>query len=50
MPQLLNYLEVDSLSESTIDWGTLVVYTCGKNCSEGDPYHKEFIWKQDFSS
>uniref|UniRef100_A0A8C8AFI8 Programmed cell death protein 2 C-terminal domain-containing protein n=1 Tax=Otus sunia TaxID=257818 RepID=A0A8C8AFI8_9STRI len=48
MPQLLNHLQVDSLGES-IDWGTLVVYTCADNCGEGNEYLEEFIWKQDFS-
>ncbi|KFO11601.1 Programmed cell death protein 2, partial [Balearica regulorum gibbericeps] len=49
MPQLLNHLQVDSLGES-IDWGTLVVYTCANNCGEGNEYLEEFIWKQDFSA
>ncbi|XP_010072228.1 PREDICTED: programmed cell death protein 2, partial [Pterocles gutturalis] len=49
MPQLLNHLQVDSLGES-IDWGTLVVYTCADNCGEGNEYLEEFIWKQDFSA
>ncbi|XP_068795179.1 programmed cell death protein 2 isoform X1 [Struthio camelus] len=49
MPQLLNHLKVDSLGES-IDWGTLVVYTCADNCNEGNQYTEEFIWKQDFSA
>ncbi|XP_061846903.1 programmed cell death protein 2 isoform X2 [Colius striatus] len=49
MPQLLNHLKVDSLGES-IDWGTLVVYTCADNCGEGNKYLEEFIWKQDFSA
>ncbi|KFP80132.1 Programmed cell death protein 2, partial [Acanthisitta chloris] len=48
MPQLLNHLQVDSLGES-IDWGTLVVYTCADNCGEGDKYLEEFIWKQDYA-
>ncbi|XP_048794128.1 programmed cell death protein 2 isoform X1 [Lagopus muta] len=48
MPQLLNHLKVDSLGES-IDWGTLVVYTCAENCSAENKYAEEFIWKQDFS-
>lgn len=47
MPQLLNHLQVDSLGES-IDWGTLVVYTCADNCGGGNEYLEEFIWKQDF--
>ncbi|NXG43814.1 PDCD2 protein, partial [Psilopogon haemacephalus] len=49
MPQLLNHLKVDSLGES-IDWGTLVVYTCADNCGKGNEYLEEFIWKQDFSA
>lgn len=48
MPQLLNHLHVDSLGES-IDWGTLVVYTCADNCGGGNKYLEEFIWKQDYS-
>ncbi|XP_065586834.1 programmed cell death protein 2 [Cyrtonyx montezumae] len=48
MPQLLNHLKVDSLGES-IDWGTLVVYTCAENCGAQNKYTEEFIWKQDFS-
>ncbi|KFP07471.1 Programmed cell death protein 2, partial [Calypte anna] len=49
MPQLLNHLQVDSLGES-IDWGTLVVFTCADSCGEGKEYLEEFIWKQDFSA
>ncbi|NWR05180.1 PDCD2 protein, partial [Paradoxornis webbianus] len=48
MPQLLNHLQVDSLGES-IDWGTLVVYTCADSCGGGNKYLEEFIWKQDYS-
>ncbi|NXG24386.1 PDCD2 protein, partial [Grallaria varia] len=48
MPQLLNHLQVDSLGES-IDWGTLVVYTCADNCGGENEYLEEFIWKQDYS-
>ncbi|XP_020369655.1 programmed cell death protein 2 [Rhincodon typus] len=49
MPQLLNHLKVDSLGES-LDWGTLVVFTCEQNCDHGNEYSAEFIWKQDFSA
>ncbi|NXU56863.1 PDCD2 protein, partial [Turnix velox] len=49
MPQLLNHLQVDSLGES-IDWGTLVVYTCANSCGGANDYLEEFIWKQDFSA
>uniref|UniRef100_A0A182ILC0 Uncharacterized protein n=1 Tax=Anopheles atroparvus TaxID=41427 RepID=A0A182ILC0_ANOAO len=41
MPQLLNSLANDSL-----DWGTLVCYTCERSCNiEG--YVEEFIYRQD---
>ncbi|XP_070578925.1 programmed cell death protein 2-like [Ptychodera flava] len=46
LPQLLNYLHVDSLGAS-IDWGTLAIYTCSKNCDTGPVYHPEFVWKQE---
>ncbi|KAM4596191.1 programmed cell death protein 2 [Fundulus diaphanus] len=49
MPQLLNGLRVDSTGAS-IDWGTVVVYTCSASCNHQDQYCSEFIWKQDFSS
>ncbi|XP_060687874.1 LOW QUALITY PROTEIN: programmed cell death protein 2 [Hemiscyllium ocellatum] len=49
MPQLLNHLKMDSFGES-LDWGTLVVYTCEQNCDHGNEYSAEFIWKQDFSA
>jgi len=50
MPQLLTYLDVDSSIEGpTIDWGTLLVYTCRDDCKvEG--YSQEFVWKQNFAS
>uniref|UniRef100_A0A8C4NKF4 MYND-type domain-containing protein n=1 Tax=Eptatretus burgeri TaxID=7764 RepID=A0A8C4NKF4_EPTBU len=54
MPQLLNDLNVDKLGAS-IDWGTLVVYTCSQSCwpaTDGETrtysYLPEFVWKQDF--
>ncbi|XP_002164677.2 programmed cell death protein 2 isoform X1 [Hydra vulgaris] len=50
LPQMLNYLGVETTKES-IDWGTLVVYTCQKNCVNiDDLYVEEFVWKQDFSN
>lgn len=48
LPQLLNHLKVDSF-QASVDWGTVVVYTCSKNCSAPTSYSEEFVWKQDFS-
>jgi len=49
LPQLLSHLAVDSLGDS-LDWGSLMVYTCAKNCDIGNTYRSEFVWKQDFSN
>ncbi|XP_022083186.1 programmed cell death protein 2-like [Acanthaster planci] len=46
MPQLLLHLDVDSLGQS-IDWGTLLIYTCAKSCKGVSAYLPEFLWKQD---
>lgn len=48
MPQLLNYLQVDSIEES-VDWGTLAIYTCLQSCGDGSAYMTEFLWRQDFA-
>lgn len=45
LPQLLYQLH-----ENTLDWGTLVVYTCTNSCDDGPDYKKEFIFKQDISN
>ena len=50
MPQMLNFLQLDSLSEQGVDWGTLMVYICEENCDDGPAYKEEYLWKQDFSS
>uniref|UniRef100_A0A1A9UIZ0 Programmed cell death protein 2 C-terminal domain-containing protein n=1 Tax=Glossina austeni TaxID=7395 RepID=A0A1A9UIZ0_GLOAU len=42
MPQLLNYLNDDS-----IDWGTLAIYTCSRSCPLSVGYAEEFVIKQD---
>jgi len=49
MPQLLNYVGDEGVV-GDLDWGTLAVYTCEKNCSVvgSSSYKKEFIWQQDF--
>ncbi|CAN8024848.1 hypothetical protein HPB47_000012 [Ixodes persulcatus] len=47
LPQLLNTI-VESNSES-LDWGTLIAYTCKRSCDGDKPYLNEFMWKQNFS-
>ena len=43
-------MKVDSI-QASIDWGTLVVYTCSEDCNEEEKaYHEEFVWKQDFTN
>lgn len=49
MPQMLNHLRLDSVSEIGVDWGTLLIYVCEENCDKGPSYKNEFLWKQDFS-
>ncbi|XP_071441894.1 programmed cell death protein 2 [Hetaerina americana] len=48
LPQMLSYLQMDDIGKS-IDWGTLVIFTCSESCDSGPAYKKEVIWKQDFS-
>ncbi|KAJ3126372.1 programmed cell death protein [Nowakowskiella sp. JEL0407] len=52
MPHVLSLLEIDHINPNSMDWGTLLVYTCPKNCvKDGDcgTYMEEVVWKQDFS-
>ncbi|XP_052240066.1 programmed cell death protein 2-like [Dreissena polymorpha] len=46
LPHLLSHLQVDKLGTS-LDWGTLCVYTCSNSCDVGNQYVKEYIFKQD---
>uniref|UniRef100_A0A914CKE3 MYND-type domain-containing protein n=1 Tax=Acrobeloides nanus TaxID=290746 RepID=A0A914CKE3_9BILA len=47
-PHLLSLMEVDSVG-SSIDWATVLVYTCSMDCAIPDSgYVKEFVFKQDF--
>ncbi|KAJ1648058.1 hypothetical protein LPJ64_000594 [Coemansia asiatica] len=54
MPQMLNYLSIDSTDPTSIDWGTLLVYTCANSCdldSDDDAeYAREVVCRQNFSS
>lgn len=50
LPQLLYYLKLDVVGKETLDWGTLVVYTCVQSCEvDGAHYVEEVVWKQDLS-
>lgn len=48
MPQLLVHLKVDSMGRS-IDWGTVLVYSCRESCNADKPYIEEMAYKQDYS-
>ncbi|CAO3623700.1 unnamed protein product [Cunninghamella blakesleeana] len=50
---LLNYLDVSHIANDSLDWGSLFIYSCKKNCAidnNDKVFLPEFIWKQDFSS
>ena len=54
MPQTIVYLEQDEQeTSSSIDFGTVLVYTCARSCDirsythmGESPYIEEFIWVQ----
>jgi pre-rRNA-processing protein TSR4 len=56
MPQLLYYLKPEnvatgaSLETASIDWGTLLIYTCSKDCGAEGAYMPEHLWRQDWST
>lgn len=44
---MLTYFKLDTFGKS-LDWGTLLIYTCKKSClSYSIGYKEEFLWKQD---
>ncbi|KAJ1914300.1 hypothetical protein H4219_004856 [Mycoemilia scoparia] len=55
MPQLLGYLDLDDIaSPSSIDWGTLLIYTCPNSCpipesTQNSIYAREIVWRQNYS-
>ncbi|KAK3863573.1 hypothetical protein Pcinc_030669 [Petrolisthes cinctipes] len=48
MPQLLVHLKVDNMGHS-IDWGTVLIYSCQESCKATRPYVEEIAYKQDYS-
>ncbi|XP_057977939.1 uncharacterized protein LOC131164627 [Malania oleifera] len=45
MPQLLYYFSVKN-EVNSLDWGTIVVYTCEASCQGSLGYKEEFAWVQ----
>ena len=45
MPQLLYYFNVNDDGDS-LDWATIVAYTCEASCEEGVAYKEEYAWVQ----
>ncbi|KAJ2740533.1 hypothetical protein GGI20_005756 [Coemansia sp. BCRC 34301] len=53
MPQMLNYMSIDSADPTSVDWGTLLIYSCPRSCcstSAASAYTSEVICRQNFSS
>jgi len=49
MPHILTYMNVDtSVNENTIDWATIDVYTCKKNCFNQAAYSTEVAYRRSF--
>jgi pre-rRNA-processing protein TSR4 len=48
MPYLLSLIDIDDIS-SKVDYATVLIYTCSKDCDIKDfGYSEEFAFKQDF--
>ena len=54
MPQLLNHLELQPLNRDSLDWGSIYIFSCPKNCSPASnihlPYMEEYAVIQQFDS
>ncbi|KAF5744121.1 hypothetical protein HS088_TW08G00715 [Tripterygium wilfordii] len=48
LPQLLYYFNVKNDADS-LDWATIVVYTCESSCEASVAYKEEFAWVQLYS-
>jgi len=45
MPQLLHFFHVENKPDS-LDWATIVVFTCQGSCDRNINYKEEFVWVQ----
>ena len=45
LPQLLYYFSVNNEIDS-LDWATIVAYTCEASCEGGVAYKEEYAWVQ----
>lgn len=45
MSQLLSFFHVENEQDS-LDWTTIIVYTCLGSCDQNDSYMEEFVWVQ----
>ncbi|CAM0957527.1 unnamed protein product [Alopecurus aequalis] len=45
MSQLLDKFHVENEKDS-LDWTTIIVYTCRESCDKNDSYKEEFVWVQ----
>ncbi|XP_061356084.1 uncharacterized protein LOC133300540 isoform X2 [Gastrolobium bilobum] len=49
LPQLLYYFGVDNEADS-LDWASIVVYTCEASCEASLAYKEEHVWVQIYSA
>ncbi|KAF8696721.1 hypothetical protein HU200_036348 [Digitaria exilis] len=45
MPQLLHFFHVENGPDS-LDWATIIVFTCQASCDQSISYKEEFVWVQ----
>lgn len=48
---MLVYLKLDNNDANSLDWGTIVFYTCNAHCDAANgKLAEEWFYKQDFST